>query len=452
MRCVDLAELLKKTLIACCEINIQYECDLEILGSIHVRADQEEILNFLLNERVGVAPGNGVTIKRKQCEKSERRLSGERESPIKKQWCNRDEPITESASPAAEADVPVSKPPAEPEPEAEPKARGLFPRNKKTDQKADHHDNNKHNDSCAGEDSRRGHNAAGDAVTPECNNKHSEAIPLPPPAKPEASRSPKPDSKENKDTQQVPSGSPPPSTSSVASPKPYTVEEPDDVSDSGSGSEEKKSSSPSPASSSTPTSSYFTPVSNSNYWGLHRGQAPSATTFAAGSGIFHGTGIPQSMYGHVRPPVMQTSRVSRMMGPGMAVVEETTTVNGVTVGHKTMVGGVPGAHGVPVGAPGSAAANIKACNLCGRRFTSDACLNIHLRQDHGSMGSMMFQGSHMYSGKSANHGQKGSNFGQGQKGSNFGQGSGPKIYDCYVCGQKFYTQQTLFAHKDQVHK
>ena len=35
----------------------QFDSDLEILGSIHIRADQEEVVNFLLDEKAGVNAG-----------------------------------------------------------------------------------------------------------------------------------------------------------------------------------------------------------------------------------------------------------------------------------------------------------------------------------------------------------------------------------------------------------
>ena len=41
--CGDLTELLKRTITSFCEINVDFNNDLEILGSIHIRADRKEV-------------------------------------------------------------------------------------------------------------------------------------------------------------------------------------------------------------------------------------------------------------------------------------------------------------------------------------------------------------------------------------------------------------------------
>ena len=48
--CADLDQLLLRTIQSFCEVNVQYDRSLQIQGSIHIRADNEEIASFLLNE------------------------------------------------------------------------------------------------------------------------------------------------------------------------------------------------------------------------------------------------------------------------------------------------------------------------------------------------------------------------------------------------------------------
>ena len=49
--CANLDELLLRTIQSFCDVNIRYEESLQILGSIHIRADNEEITAFLVNEK-----------------------------------------------------------------------------------------------------------------------------------------------------------------------------------------------------------------------------------------------------------------------------------------------------------------------------------------------------------------------------------------------------------------
>ena len=48
---LQLKQLLKHTLKAFCEVNILFQEKLEIYGSVHVRADDQDVMGFLLNER-----------------------------------------------------------------------------------------------------------------------------------------------------------------------------------------------------------------------------------------------------------------------------------------------------------------------------------------------------------------------------------------------------------------
>ncbi|KAI0240934.1 hypothetical protein LSAT2_004531, partial [Lamellibrachia satsuma] len=49
--CTNLTELVKKTLLSFCEINITFSSHLEIFGSVHVHADGDDVISFLLNEK-----------------------------------------------------------------------------------------------------------------------------------------------------------------------------------------------------------------------------------------------------------------------------------------------------------------------------------------------------------------------------------------------------------------
>ena len=49
--CTNLTELVKKTLLSFCEINITFTSHLEIFGSVHVHADGDDVISFLLNEK-----------------------------------------------------------------------------------------------------------------------------------------------------------------------------------------------------------------------------------------------------------------------------------------------------------------------------------------------------------------------------------------------------------------
>lgn len=49
--CTNLTELVKKTLLSFCEINITFSSHLEIFGSVHVHADGNDVISFLLNEK-----------------------------------------------------------------------------------------------------------------------------------------------------------------------------------------------------------------------------------------------------------------------------------------------------------------------------------------------------------------------------------------------------------------
>ena len=57
--CPTLETMLKKTLLAICEVNIKYSNKLEIGGSIHIRSDGDKVLTFLLDEEL---PSNGSVI------------------------------------------------------------------------------------------------------------------------------------------------------------------------------------------------------------------------------------------------------------------------------------------------------------------------------------------------------------------------------------------------------
>ncbi len=56
--CPALDAMLKKTIIALCEVNVQYNLTLEISGSLHIRADGERVFNCLIEEEL-----NGTGIK-----------------------------------------------------------------------------------------------------------------------------------------------------------------------------------------------------------------------------------------------------------------------------------------------------------------------------------------------------------------------------------------------------
>ena len=46
----NLTELVKKIIISFCKTNVQFQTRLEILGSIHVRSDNKDVVAFVLNE------------------------------------------------------------------------------------------------------------------------------------------------------------------------------------------------------------------------------------------------------------------------------------------------------------------------------------------------------------------------------------------------------------------
>ena len=57
--CANLADLVKKTLLAFCEINVTFTTRLEIRGSVHVQADGDDVASFLLDERCVRQPAAG---------------------------------------------------------------------------------------------------------------------------------------------------------------------------------------------------------------------------------------------------------------------------------------------------------------------------------------------------------------------------------------------------------
>lgn len=49
--CANLNELVKKLLLTFCEVNVNFEHHLDIYGSIHIRADNQDVISMMLNER-----------------------------------------------------------------------------------------------------------------------------------------------------------------------------------------------------------------------------------------------------------------------------------------------------------------------------------------------------------------------------------------------------------------
>ena len=49
-RCRDLTDLVKNIVLGFCKINVQYTECLDIYGSLHIRADNRDVANFMLNE------------------------------------------------------------------------------------------------------------------------------------------------------------------------------------------------------------------------------------------------------------------------------------------------------------------------------------------------------------------------------------------------------------------
>jgi len=49
-RCRDLTDLVKNIVLGFCKINVQYTERLDIYGSLHIRADNRDVANFMLNE------------------------------------------------------------------------------------------------------------------------------------------------------------------------------------------------------------------------------------------------------------------------------------------------------------------------------------------------------------------------------------------------------------------
>ncbi len=62
--CPALDAMLKKTIIALCEVNVQYNLTLEISGSLHIRADGERVFNCLIEEELN---GTGKSIDGLSC-------------------------------------------------------------------------------------------------------------------------------------------------------------------------------------------------------------------------------------------------------------------------------------------------------------------------------------------------------------------------------------------------
>ena len=52
VRCNTLDSMLKKTILALCEVNVKYDVKLEVCGSIHIRSDDEKVLTCLLDEKL----------------------------------------------------------------------------------------------------------------------------------------------------------------------------------------------------------------------------------------------------------------------------------------------------------------------------------------------------------------------------------------------------------------
>ena len=52
VRCNTLDTMLKKTILALCEVNVKYDVKLEVCGSIHIRSDDEKVLTCLLDEKL----------------------------------------------------------------------------------------------------------------------------------------------------------------------------------------------------------------------------------------------------------------------------------------------------------------------------------------------------------------------------------------------------------------
>ena len=61
--CPALDAMLKKTIIALCEVNVQYNLTLEISGSLHIRADGERVFNCLIEEELnGTGKSRGALL------------------------------------------------------------------------------------------------------------------------------------------------------------------------------------------------------------------------------------------------------------------------------------------------------------------------------------------------------------------------------------------------------
>ena len=50
--CPTLDMMLRKTILALCEVNVKYDYKLEICGSLHIRSDDQKVLTCLIDEQI----------------------------------------------------------------------------------------------------------------------------------------------------------------------------------------------------------------------------------------------------------------------------------------------------------------------------------------------------------------------------------------------------------------
>ncbi len=54
--CPSLPDLLRKTILTFCEGSVKFDHRLEVIGSLHIRSDNEKVVTFLIDELVSRPP------------------------------------------------------------------------------------------------------------------------------------------------------------------------------------------------------------------------------------------------------------------------------------------------------------------------------------------------------------------------------------------------------------
>ena len=423
MLCSDLATLLQKTLLACCEVNVKYGQHLEILGSLYIRADSQELLHTLVKQTVNKC-GELSPSKRKHDDCDEGEQSWPQDSS---DWC-------------VQEDGPEVYGEGEEGPGHYPEEWDSMNGNAVKDEG---YLEDQYIEESAHPEASRCYSGAGR----DTDEAHGDA---------------------HWDQDEADSNSHPQKTHDEATAN--------DV----------------PAASSTaqsgPSVSYSRPDAD-NYWGPHKRAAHSsnaAPTTTSSPSVSVAGGVPMGVWAgpqlYQGPPIplpgapvnVQSHSVSAtvLSGGGLSHIEQQTTVINEQVRLVT----------APPPTVGQGPGHLKACNICGRKFGSAHCLQIHLRQEHSITGSGIAGAAFYKCSKCAGrfatleqlqqhmlllHPEKQSSGSrdafkcsickvmlptrggyQDHMAEKHGRGW---TVECKVCGKKFRNEQTLYDHRRSHH-